>query len=266
MYKELINDCEKIETYFEEGIDKNWKVMKHQWGIGNGGCIPENVKLGLEGVELVANGDFYTGSIRGLNHDKTRGKNGKRTGAALISSQMLGPGSFEICMKPCSKFGVCTAFWTWYGNEEINHEIDMELPGRIKKENPTFEIMLNNTWLTEEKCERRCVPIKEAIDGNFHTFRFDWHTQPEKVEFYYDGKLVQVNTKNIPTVKMNITFGAWFPHDWAGKPDFDSSEMKVRYVKYIPFKEKCKEIFPNPADSLGILYDNFKDENHLTDL
>ncbi len=41
--------------------------------IGNRkwGCIPENVKLGLEGVELVVNGDFYTGSIRGLNHDKT---------------------------------------------------------------------------------------------------------------------------------------------------------------------------------------------------
>ncbi len=64
---------------------------------------------------------------------------------------------------------------------------------------------------------------------------------------------------------MNVTFCAWLPHDWERQPDFGSSEMKVRYVKYIPFREKCKEIFPNPADSLGILYDNFREGNHLTD-
>lgn len=148
----VINDCEKIETYFEFGIDKNWKIMNHQWGLGNGGCIPENVKWCLEGLKLVANGDFYAGNIRGINSNKTRKQNGKRTGAALISRQMLGPGSFEICMKPCPKLGACTAFWTWYGNEKINHEIDIELPGNIEKK-PTFDIMLNNTWLVEDVCE-----------------------------------------------------------------------------------------------------------------
>ncbi len=62
---------------------------------------------------------------------------------------------------------------------------------------------------------------------------------------------------------MNITFGVWFPHKWAGEPAFDRSEMKVKYFKYMSFKEKCQEIFPNPADSLGIDYDNFYNKNQI---
>ncbi len=242
----------QFETNFEKGIDpQHWLILNHQWGNQNGGCIPENVSLDSEGLILKANGDFYQGLLKGINHNKEKVSHGKRTGAALISKNTLGPGSFEIYMKPCPKYGVCTAFWTWYGDNDLNHEIDIELPGHLNNGIPSFNIMINNTWITEKKYEKHFTLIHDTIDGKYHKFRFDWHTEPKKVEFYYDDKLVHTNTKNVPTIKSNINFGVWFPKDWAGIPEFETSEMRVKYFKYTPFFEKSDENKINISSELG---------------
>lgn len=247
----MINKEKEIKSDFEKGFDGNWLFLNHQWGADNGGCVPENVSIDLNRLVLKANGNLYQGPIKGINHYKSKKSNGKRTGAALISKQTFGPGSFEIYMKPCPKFGVCTAFWTWYGDDYLNHEIDIELPGSSPQSTPSFNAMRNNTWITEKDYEKKSPQINNVLDGNYHKFRFDWHTEPKKVEFYYDDKLVEINTQNIPTIKANITFGVWFPKDWAGEPNFDIDEMRVKYFKYVPFFEKCEEGNKNIAKEIG---------------
>lgn len=236
-----INNCEILEANFEEKINyDDWVIMKHQWGKNNGGCVPENIDLNKDELILNANGDLYTGPIRGINHDKIPIDNGKRTGSVLMSRKALGPGRYEIFMKPCPEYGACSAFWTWYGDGKINHEIDIEIPG-VLDDNPSFETMKNNTWVTEDDYENHNTKIDNVLDGNYHKFRFDWHTMPKRVEFYYDDTLVNVCTTNIPTIKGNINFGVWFPNKWAGNPNFISSCMCVKYFRYTPFPEYCEE-------------------------
>ncbi len=248
-----MNDCKKIVANFEEGINFNdWVIMNHQWGTNNGGCIPENLSLNEEGLILKANGDLYTGQIKGINHDKVKIDNGKRTGAVLMSRNTLGPGRFEILMKPCLNYGVCSAFWTWYGDGVLNHEIDVEIPGCLD-DIPSFEMMRNNTWITENDYEKHFTKIDNLLDGNYHKFRFDWHTTPKKVEFYYDDKLVNICTTNIPTIKGNINFGVWFPNKWAGNPNFKTSDMCVKYFKYTPFPEYCEENKINIVNEQGLI-------------
>lgn len=253
-----MNNCEALETNFDEEINYNdWVIMKHQWGINNGGCVPENINLCKEGLKLNANGDLYIGPVRGINHAKLQLENGKRTGSVLMSKKALGPGCYEIYMKPCPEYGVCSAFWTWYGDENVNHEIDIEIPG-VLDGNPSFETMRNNTWVTENDYEKHFTKIDNVLDGNYHKFRFDWHTTPKRVEFYYDDKLVNVCTTNIPTIKGNINFGVWFPNKWAGDPNFISSCMCVKYFRYIPFHEYCEENKIEMADEQGIPLNNQK--------
>lgn len=248
-----INNCKMIEANFEEGINFNdWVIMNHQWGVNNGGCVPENISLNEEGLILNANGDLYKGQIKGISHDKTKIDNGRRTGSVLMSKKALGPGRYEILMKPCPNYGACSAFWTWYGDGKLNHEIDIEIPGCLDNV-PSFETMRNNTWITENDYEKHFTKIENLLDGNYHKFRFDWHTKPKRVEFYYDDKLVKVCTTNIPTIKGNINFGVWFPNKWAGDPNFEASDMRVKYFKYTPFLEYCEENKINIANEQGII-------------
>lgn len=126
-----------------------------------------------------------------------------------MSRKSLGPSCFEIFMKPCLNYGACSAFWTWYGNGVLNHEIDIEIPGCLDN-TPSFKTMRNNTWVTENDYEKHFTKINSLLDGNYHKFRFDWHIKPKKVEFYYDDILVNECSTNIPTIKGILILGFGF--------------------------------------------------------
>ena len=76
-------------------------------------------------------------------------------------------------------------------------------------------------------------------DENYHTYRFDWHTDSAdpRVEFYVDGVLVATNRQHVPTLAGRLWVGAWFPDSWAGDPAFETSELLVDWVRITPFLE-----------------------------
>ncbi|NCB34373.1 MAG: glycosyl hydrolase family protein, partial [Erysipelotrichia bacterium] len=88
---------------------------------------------------LGANGDYYAGSKTGIGNS-----HGRRTGSAIISRDYFGPGRFEVRAKIMPRFGGATAFWTYYNDGTVNHEIDIELNVSNDFHNSWF-----TNWLTE---------------------------------------------------------------------------------------------------------------------
>lgn len=216
---------------FADGVNPTlWEIVHRQWGAGNNGVIPENVGYTDNGIlVLTAHGDYYQGT--------------KRTGACIASKANLGPGSYEVRMKCLPKFGVCTAMWTYYFDGIRNHEIDIELPA----EKETFKNTLFTNWLnlTGGQTSQKVKPDFYHSDGRWHTYRFDWHTDPSRIDYYVDGVLTATANTNVPTVATNFWVGEWFPDIWCGTPDFDSAYMLVDWVKYEAYDEP-HEVSENP--------------------
>lgn len=214
-----------------------WYIGKTQWGgVGiNGGVIPDNVSYTNDGILiLTANGDYYEGPIRGLDSNGLRKGNGKRTGATIITNRPLGPGSYEVRMKVVPRLGTCTAIWTYYSDGVRNHEIDIEIPGN----KTTFNKSLFSNWIADgDGRSVSKVPASPNNDGEWHTYRFDWHTNPKRVDYYVDGVMQFSDNTKVPTVKGFFWIGVWFPKEWCGNPDFDTAFMLVDWVKYSPYNE-----------------------------
>jgi hypothetical protein len=157
------------------------------------------------------------------------------------------------------------AVWTFFYNDDdfcssgdepiINHEIDIELPGRpsAAHENIEFSQALLNTWTGEigSLYETGYTSLGKYVDDDaFHVWRFDWHTDPSdrRVEFYLDGGHLRTMRNVIPFYAGRLWIGAWFPNGWAGEPNFAEAQMEVDYVKFTPFDEtfECpNESFPD---------------------
>lgn len=223
---------------FSDGIDPdNWYIAdKYYWGNDNGGVIKENVGYTDDGIlVLAANGNYYKGDLRGAG-ERT---DGTKTGAALVSKFMVRPGRYEIKMKLMPRIGACSAFWTFskptIDGKIENHEIDIEFPG-----NGDFRSIWNTSYINLETGgkEHYETPIEPVNDGEWHTYGFDWFTDPQRIVYYLDGKEVAEATMIVPYREGRLWLGVWFPKNWTGEPNFDTDYMFVDYVTYIPFKNQ----------------------------
>ena len=242
---------------FTNGVDPAlWVVPDTQWGYENNGVTSRNVSYTKDGIlVLAANGDLYDGDIMGVNNGKTA-TSGKRSGSVVRSHYYFGPGSFEVRMKVVPRFGACSAMWTFFNDGTRNHEIDIEQPGP-KKYSFSYAGMTN--YITEEKNDSKKVKVDAANDGDYHTYRFDWHTDPAdpRVEYYVDGEQVQVSRRYVPTVRSYFTIGVWFPKGWAGVADFERNYMYVDWFRYTPYNEEGWEA--NPRENLEFDIDGLEE-------
>lgn len=236
-----------------------WLIAEKNWGGTvkengktvdyNGGVVAENVSVYNGNLILTGYGNQYDGDICGINRDGSRRSNGKRCGGAIATRDYFGSGSYEIRAKIAPELGCCSAMWTFEYEEDYsgntlkvtNHEIDIEFPGRDSKDNIDLNYALCTTWITEENYKTKSVYCGEQTDGEYHTYRFDWHTGSEtetpRVDYYFDGELTYTSYEYIPTNESRFWLGLWFPKYWAGTPDFDTAEFVVDYVKITPFHE-----------------------------
>lgn len=213
---------------FNNGIDKNiWQVPNEQWGINNGGVIHQNVHYTEDGVVILqANGDYYDGDLKGINR-----QDGKRTGARINTRESLGPGRYEVRMKVMPRFGSTTAMWNFYYENPLNQEIDIELNVQNN-----FRVMMTTNWITEKDYQSKSNVVDVPLnDFEWHVFRYDWHTNPERVDYYLDGELVSSQSGYVPTYSGTFNIGNWFPDAWAGVPDFETDYTYVDWFKFTPF-------------------------------
>ena len=252
---------------FKNGFNnEKWIIAHKNWGgqintkeSFNGGVIPENVTIENEQIVLNVNGNLYNGHLKGINKDGSIKNNGKKTGAAIYTKDYYGAGKYEVRMKLTKNYGICNSIWTFYydeltpghkdfkvnkiGGEDyyiINHEIDIELPGRSNNDYSTisYSKALCNTWIGENEDEYKTSFTDLPFimnDDKFHTYRFDWNIDKGFVDFYIDDIKIQRNIDNIPYIKSRFWIGCWFPKDWAGDPNFETDKMVIDWVKITPF-------------------------------
>jgi|GEM_PF-1467302 len=237
---------------FTNGVNyDDWLISEDCWGSNKGGITVKNLFYTDEGTLLMrATGNYYSGNeIKGYGMVK----DGKCTGAALVSKFVTGPGRYQIKMIPHPRLGACTAFWTYCNRpaadeDNDNHEIDIELPGGKSSNIHTFRNCMNTNYITEKFMTSKDYVLSEVTngktltlnDGKFHTFGFDWYTDPEIIVYYIDGVVTHVAKSYIPYLQTRIWFGVWISYSDAfmGKPNYESDFMEVDWVKYIPFKNQ----------------------------
>lgn len=242
---------------FTNGVDYDkWIIGNGFWGQGNGGVVGENVFYTEEGELLLrGNGLYYSEEeVKGVGMLK----DGRNTGAALISKFLTGPGSYRIKMKPLGRQGACTAFWTFSnqpveGQENDNHEIDIELPGGKDHGVISFKNVLNTNYITEKHNQSQDIAVNEVCDdvialndGEYHVFGFDWYTNPGYVVYTLDGKVTSVSDRFIPSLQTRLWLGAWFPNNagFVGQSLFETDYLSVDWVSYIPFDEENQPYTP----------------------
>ncbi len=283
--KEVGDENEIFFDDFEsDSLDsQKWKIALRNWGGKdssgndyNGGVHPDNVSLSRGNLILAVHGDEYEGNPLGINKDGSTRDNGKRVGAAIATKDYFASGRYEIRMKVAPVPGVCSAPWTFHYRElypgdegyipnsqgymVLNHEIDMEMPGRPSSaiEDISFSWALLNTWVGERGNEYTALHTELSMpqdDGDFHVYRFDWHTgdsnEEPRVEFFVDEVKVATSTTHIPSAAGRLWLGAWFPRNWAGVPAFNRSEMVVDWIRITPFREKGDENVPETYPNHG---------------
>ncbi len=249
---------------FSNGVSKEyWYIGNQAWGGNNGGVVPANVNYTDDGVLVLSgNGKYYSDNdIRGVGDIK----DGRYTGAALISKFKVRSGRFEIKMKVLPRQGACTAFWTYANdaNTGANHEIDIELPGGNIKRPVTFENVLNTNYITERFKQSQDTSVSSVYnngqevflnDGSWHVFGFDWYTNPEIIVYYVDGKITAISDVFVPNMESRLWLGCWFPVSSAfvGTANFEKDNMYVDYVKYIPFLDQPYQEFDPPFSGYAL--------------
>lgn len=230
----------------------DWRLANANWGGNgddgheyNGGVVPENARFEDGRAYLAAHGNLYTGRVKGVDKKGRSVVPGIRTGACLVSKTMMHYGSYRVRMKVVPHFGCCTAIWTFRydasGAKTLNHEIDIEMPGRpdAAKTGFAFDHALCNTWIGEDSDRYTTGYTKlpsRMDDGEFHDFRFDWHY--DRVDYYVDGEKVRTNRSHVPNMPGEFWVGVWFPRGWTGKPDFDEAEAVVDDFSYTPYDDE----------------------------
>lgn len=145
-------------------------------------------------------------------------------------------------MKIPSANGICSSLWLFnYLDEQHNYEIDIELHGTNSLNSGNLRQALLSTWITTsetaEGSTHSYVNAPTALnDGQFHTYRIDWHTGANpRVEYYIDGVKLLTITDTVPQNEMYVNIGCWFPNGWCGKPNFETDTMVIRSFDYTPF-------------------------------
>ena len=199
------------DNFNDNTLDKNWVPFENVWTNENGnGVIEENVKIEKVDVSntnkkelkkclvLEAHGDLYKEKQpKGLKKNK-KGKyvhvnTAKRVGGAVKSKYMMGPGTYDIRMKFAEKS--LNALWLFRyfefekddyrhrkdskynidnvidNNTIINHEIDIEYPGKNED-----LVRCNNYISTEHNklFDVNEIPINKLTDNKWHNIRFEW--------------------------------------------------------------------------------------------
>ncbi|MBQ9482211.1 MAG: glycoside hydrolase family 16 protein [Clostridia bacterium] len=228
---------------FRAGVNADrWYISTQTWGglADYQGCKTENVSYTADGILLLKAQGRYSTDI-------------PLSGAAVITRETYGTGSYSVAMKVMPRLGACNALWTYYygrGGRD-NHEIDIELPGHRTPGGGEigYDRVLNTNWVSETSyTSSGNFTASPANDGKWHLYRFDWHTYPApRVDYYVDGVLTHSETRNVPSVKGLFWMGVWLPNAWCGQPDFEVDYMMIDWFSFVPFDQPAEESWPVPG-------------------
>ena len=221
---------------FENGItpDGKWDIVNKNWGAEEfNGTTAGNVNYTADGIVVLSSKGMYYPNVSERN-----------TGAAIVTKEALGPGRFEVAAKISPRIGMCSAFWTfYYESENLNHEIDIEFPGTLNGR-IGYDSVLNTNWqgtgagqYTTTTSDLSTLGLAAQNDGKWHKYAFEWSVKDQYVKYYIDDVLTQTITTHIPNYEGQFWIGVWLPVNWAGVPEYETSDMLVDWVAYTSVNE-----------------------------
>src|ERR1022692_4189021 len=173
------------------------------------------------------------------------------------ASQMVLSNDFNLRVQIFVVLANAASLYQTGGGYIRNEEIDIETPTDLNGSSSiTYAHDRFNTWVGQNTGEYTANynDVTNAFnDGQFHIYRFDWHTAnptvlSQRVEFYIDGVCYQTNYTHIPTIGGRFWIGYWFSA-WSGTPNFVTQELDVDWVRITPFHENgdqsVPETYPN---------------------
>lgn len=129
----------------------------------------------------------------------------------------------------------------------------------------------------ENRSKAHFQTLPEAVDdGQWHTYRFDWHTgdanEQARVDFYVDGQLLYTSYEHIPTHASRLWLGIWFPASkdsdgdgfgdtgWTGTADFDTAVFEIDSVRITPYCEAGDTVGNETYPKDGWAADSFPED------
>ena len=120
---------------------------------------------------------------------------------------------------------------------------------------------MNTNYVTETYMDNSDFKIADVTnnkiitlnDGKYHTFGFDWYTNPEVIVYSVDGIVTCVSDIFVPYLQTRMWLGVWISYSDAfmGMPNYESDFMEVDWVKYIPF-DSTQPYTPCSVDQVSI--------------
>ena len=225
---------------FENGIspDGKWDIVNKTWG-GNpsfNGVNASNVNYTADGILVL--------SSKGMYWENSSERN---TGAAIATKEALGPGKFEVAAKISPRLGMCSAIWTYYYQDggNVNSEIDIEFPGTLNGR-IGYDSVMNTNYTSESTNTHATVDLSEKglgpqNDGKWHKYGIEWSVKDNYVRYYIDDVLTFESNTTISPYEAQLWIGVWLPNNWAGVPEYETSDMLIDWVAYTPYDETAED-------------------------
>ncbi|MCF0113212.1 MAG: family 16 glycosylhydrolase [Bacilli bacterium] len=180
----------------------------------------------------------YDKGTKSLHLSITETKKGTYYAGEYRSMQAFSYGDFACSMKPISRPGVVSSFFT-YTNRPRWDEIDIEFLGK-----DTTKVQFN--YFTNGQGGHEYV-YNLGFDASkeFHEYGFKW--EEGRISWYVDGKRVYSATRDIPECAAQIMVNAWPGKsegadnvvNWSGRFDgvFPVPDAEYRWIRYKAFAE-----------------------------
>jgi hypothetical protein len=214
-----------------------WLVAHGALSVGGsrvaGGFLRENIAIEQGALVLRVRGHKYTGNLHGFAGDGAIADDVLQSGAALVTRDLFGSGTYQVEGRIRVPAGVSLALW-WLRDDPAEGGIDMRTPDLMAGTPSYSQVMLQSRDRTGEA--RLTEDAGVALDdGARHILRFDWYTTGQNsVRFWIDDVARSAVRTHLPDTRAGRLWIAAYTEE--GSPaDFDTAEVRIESAFVTPF-------------------------------
>lgn len=227
----VLPDGTKYKLAFNDNFN-NRKLDRHKWVY--------RTDSKLSSTQLPANVTFRNGNLY-LNVKKEKANGKDYTGAGIISRKAFGYGYYEARFKIPQGSGWHTSFWLMYhdgtgGTGPSKTALEYDICENDSHNKNGYNMVLHK-WRGQHKTYGSKYLKTEDLSADFHVWGCE--ILPDKVHYYFDGKLVQtINTSDLPFGEVNIWLTS-IAASWGNPKAIDDTKLPSYAVyDYVRFYKR----------------------------
>jgi hypothetical protein len=226
------------ETFAAADLDPSrWLVAHGAPNVGEtpiaGGFLRDNVALDQGTLVLRVRGSKYAGTLRGFSDNGAIRSDVLQSGAAVVTRDLFGSGTYQVEGRISAPAGVTLALW-WLRDDLAEGGIDMRTPDEVAAAESYTHVQLRTRDGAGET--RLSEDAGVALnDGARHILRFDWYTTGQNsVRFWIDDVARSLVRTHLPGTRAGRLWIAAYTEKGA-PADFDTAEVRIDNAFVTPF-------------------------------